>query len=99
MSKILDLTGQRFGKLVVLKRVDNKKHRHTNWLCKCDCGNETVVARGHLTSNHTKSCGCLKLETLDKNRYRHGLCANRLYYIHSSMKDRCYNKNNKRYKT
>lgn len=98
MGKFVDLTGQRFGRLTVVERVYSKKGRHTNWLCKCDCGNKTITTKQHLTSNHTKSCGCLKLETLNKNRFKHGLCESRLYYIHSSMKDRCYNKNNKRYK-
>ena len=39
MANIKDLTGQRFGKLVVLSRAENDKTKHTRWLCQCDCGN------------------------------------------------------------
>ena len=60
----VDLTGQRFGKLTVLAEADayyqrsgNKKRR---WLCKCDCGHETIVLQSNLTASHgTRSCGCL----------------------------------------
>ena len=61
-----DLTGQRFGKLIVTrfegvgKRNDGKKY--CNWLCKCDCGNETIIQTSYLTSGETKSCGCLQPE-------------------------------------
>ena len=64
MSKFVDLTGQRFHKLVVIRRVENKikpsGQQETAWLCHCDCGNETVVTTGHLKDGSTKSCGCLR---------------------------------------
>lgn len=56
--KKLDLTGQRYGKLTVLAPAENIKAR-TAWLCRCDCGKETVVPTHHLRSGHTRSCGCL----------------------------------------
>lgn len=62
-----DLTGQRFGKLVVLQRTENpQKQTHSTdyWLCRCDCGNETVVLGSNLTRGHTTSCGCKKLHDL-----------------------------------
>ena len=55
--KKLDLTGQRYGKLTVIAPADNIGSR-TAWLCRCDCGRETVVKTYHLRSGHTKSCGC-----------------------------------------
>ena len=55
--KKLDLTGQRYGRLTVLKPVENIDSR-TAWLCRCDCGAEAVVKTHHLRSGHTKSCGC-----------------------------------------
>lgn len=65
-----DLTGQRFGKLIVIERakVDEKeKHgKHAQWLCKCDCGNEVIVPSGRLKSGNTQSCGCLHKETVSK---------------------------------
>ena len=75
MSKIVDLTGQRFGKLVVIGRADdyvykNGKHR-TRWICQCDCGNITIVAQDKLKSGHTKSCGCLSRETASRNHKKY----------------------------
>jgi len=52
-----DHTGKRFGGLVVLKKLANKKS-HSNWLCKCDCGATTKVTNTRLVSGATKSCGC-----------------------------------------
>lgn len=60
-----DLTGMRFGQLTVIKRAATKYsargNQSTQWLCRCDCGRECVVAAGALTTNnHTRSCGCMK---------------------------------------
>lgn len=57
-TKKLDLTGQRFGKLTVLRQAENIGNR-TAWVCRCDCGRETVVLTSRLRSGHTASCGCL----------------------------------------
>lgn len=54
----LNLTGEKYGHLKVIRRVENIKER-TAWLCKCDCGNEIVVTTHDLRAGHTKSCGCL----------------------------------------
>lgn len=57
------MIGKRFGKLVVVERagthITPSGQRKVIWLCKCDCGNETVVQAQDLTAGHTKSCGCL----------------------------------------
>lgn len=55
----LDLIGQRFGKLVVLKRIENDDRGNTRWECRCDCGNILRIRGGALTTGNTKSCGCL----------------------------------------
>ena len=57
---VLDLTGRRFGRLVVISR-DKGRHSHrgeAHWLCRCDCGGLSVVRSDHLRSGHTASCGC-----------------------------------------
>lgn len=54
MSKFIDLTGQRFGKLTVIQRVGNKGSK---WLCKCDCGREKVVYGANLKQGKSTSCG------------------------------------------
>ena len=58
--------GKRYGHLVVLRevdkdknKIDKKKYRGALWECKCDCGNTTIVAGGHLRAGNVKSCGCL----------------------------------------
>lgn len=56
-----DLTGKVFGRLTVIKRVENKGG-DVQWLCQCECGNSVVVASKSLKSGNTKSCGCLKSE-------------------------------------
>lgn len=64
MGKLVDLTGQRFGRLIVLHRGDKVKHNETvKWYCKCDCGNYCWVDGPELRKGDTKSCGCLKAES------------------------------------
>ena len=65
MRAFIDLTGQTFNRLYVVKRVENKvlkshkKVEKIQYLCKCECGNECVVIGEDLKSGHIKSCGCL----------------------------------------
>lgn len=66
-KKRIDITGQRFGRLLAVKEVE-KKGKERCWLCKCDCGNEKTVRMLALRSGNTKSCGCLQKETLTKGR-------------------------------
>ena len=54
-----DLTGQRFGKLTVLKYAGSNRSR-SQWLCECDCGNKTIVNQMELSRGDTLSCGCLR---------------------------------------
>jgi hypothetical protein len=53
-----DLTGQRFGNLVVIKRRIDKEYVGTYWICSCDCGNKIETKSDYLTSDGPKSCGC-----------------------------------------
>ncbi|MDE7219307.1 MAG: hypothetical protein K2O45_06780 [Oscillospiraceae bacterium] len=53
----LDLAGQRFGRLTVVRPAENIGSR-TAWLCRCDCGGETVVKTCHLRGGKCTSCGC-----------------------------------------
>lgn len=61
-----DETGNRYGRLVVIKRVCNSKSRSAKWLCRCDCGNETTPNGFQLRNGQTKSCGCLRKELASK---------------------------------
>ena len=63
MGRIIDITGQRFGKLTVQYMCQERRNRQTVWHCLCDCGNETDVVSQALRSGHTKSCGCGNYDT------------------------------------
>ena len=58
MGKKVDLTGQRFGKLVVVKDV-GRKNGGVLWECLCDCGKHTNVVSNNLAIGNTESCGCM----------------------------------------
>lgn len=97
MSKLIDLTGQRFGRLVVVERADNSADGRARWLCKCDCGKEIVTYGSWLRNGDTKSCGCLKLDMFIKRSTKHGGRNSKLYRTWSSMLQRCNNPNDKDY--
>ncbi|MGM9911772.1 hypothetical protein [Floccifex sp.] len=65
-GKIHDLTGKRFGKLVVQSVSTKRIHGSVVWNCVCDCGKECMVSNASLISGNTTSCGCVK-EELEKN--------------------------------
>lgn len=96
-----DLTGQKFGRLKVLYRTEDKYYpsgRHdVQYRCICDCGNEVDVLGIHLRSGHTQSCGCFRVDTTKKNMTTHGKTNTRIYTIWKNMKERCNNKNHDDY--
>jgi hypothetical protein len=66
-----DLTGKRFGRLTAIVRCYQLPSPPTRWLCRCTCGNWTVVRQGELHAEKTQSCGCLQRErTGSRNRIR-----------------------------
>lgn len=91
MSKLIDLTGQRFGRLTVIEKAVSL-HGCTNavWLCRCDCGRMTVVRSTSLRKRVTTSCGCYRSEYWRKEMTTHGKCKDRLANIWYGMKERCY---------
>ena len=71
MGRFIDLSGKKFGRLTVLKRVPNLTNSNTKWLCQCECGNTIEVQGGHLKDGHTQSCGCFnKEQTIKSNKNR-----------------------------
>lgn len=88
-----DLVGQKYGKLTVVKMVDNENGKGYKWECLCECGKKTLVPTGSLISGNTKSCGNHK-----KGKSTHGMSKTRLYYIHKHMINRCTNSNYSNYK-
>jgi len=61
-APLIDITGLRYSKLFVKKRVEDyispSGIRFSQWLCQCDCGNETIARKTHLTDGTKTSCGC-----------------------------------------
>ncbi len=87
-----DLTGQRFGRLTVLKYLGESK-----WLCQCECGNYSSPKGYNLTNGITKSCGCLQRDIVSKQSTKHGMADTRIYKIWRNMKQRCSNPNATKY--
>ena len=70
MPAKLNLAGQRFSHLEVLEEIPMEERRNkkkVEWKCICDCGNITSVVTNYLTSGHTKSCGCRRVEAAKEN--------------------------------
>lgn len=89
-----DLTGKRFGRLVVKERSTQITGTGALWICQCDCGSISTVRAHSLISGSTQSCGCLNREISTT----HGKSNTRLYHIYTDMKRRCYDPRNKNYK-
>lgn len=88
----IDITGQRFGRLVALSFVERRK-RHAYWLCVCDCGQQITTFLGHLRRGNTQSCGCLKRERVSNAVTTHGLTLSPEWTSWNCMKQRCTNPN------
>lgn len=102
MAIATDIIGKRFGKLTVLRRGENNSRGEARWVCKCDCGRETLVITNNLNCGNTRSCGCTRVEKLNRFSYKHGAChrgkKERLYLVWRNMVGRCYDESNSEYK-
>lgn len=94
MKKYIDLTGQTFGRLTVLKRNGNDRDKTALWICECVCGNFVTVRSASLRSGKTRSCGCLARE----QSTTHSMSKTRIYNTWAKMKSRCNNPNTRSYK-
>lgn len=99
MSKLIDITGKRYGMLTVLEREKDYKEGKTYWRCKCDCGNIAIVWGGNLRNGQTKSCGCLRILAGQENNKKHNMSKTRLYNIWAGIKARCCHKSQPAYKS
>ena len=92
MPSMIDITGLRFGMLVVLKK-DESPHRKLRWWCKCDCGVTKSVDGSSLRGRRSTSCGCQRRDKLSESSITHGRSGTREYRIWKNIKARCLNKN------
>jgi hypothetical protein len=70
---IKDITGQKFGRLTVVKMTPEYSGRNAFWICECVCGTQIAVHRSELKKGSTKSCGCLRREAVSARNTTHGL--------------------------
>lgn len=110
MSALIDLTGQRFGRLTVLHRDANRIWQNgaisVRWVCRCDCGATVTVLANSLRKGATKSCGCAHEELCSQHHpnRKHGGSfqksgsGERLYRVWLGMRERCSNPKHNRYK-
>ena len=101
--KKIDLTGQKFGRLLVLGQANLVKGSRLYWDCSCSCGGFSVVRGSHLRGGNTSSCGCYQSECVAKRGRAgatHGQTARnrQLYGIHWKMLNRCNDPDNEAYK-
>lgn len=98
MSNSNNLINHRFGRLVVVEKVESR-NGHSMWKCQCDCGKFKVVMGYKLINGNTKSCGCYKSEFVANKNYKHGYGTtnNKVYNTYHHIKQRCNNSNNKDY--
>ncbi len=102
MPKAIDLSGNRYGRLMVIKKLGLVKNKRI-YECKCDCGNIKNISHSDLQSGRTKSCGCYRKEKMTEKNKTHGLSVEngeitRLFRIWSGVKTRVLNKKSPVYK-
>lgn len=101
----VDIIGNKYGRLTVIEKTNERKNGQIVWLCKCDCGNIYKSVGGNLKNGNTKSCGCYAKENSSKiakkyfknsgknnKGYKHGLTNTRLFRIWQNIKYRCFGK-------
>lgn len=89
MGALIDLTGKRFGRLLVISYAGNNARGKALWNCICDCGQKYVALGESLRRGDTQSCGCYHRERSAKCHTIHGGCGTRIFTIWRSMKARC----------
>lgn len=95
-NNFLDLTGQKFNRLLVLSLSDLRDScGKLTWYCQCDCGQSCRVSGSCLRRGQTQSCGCLMLQRTKEVNTKHGMRGSRTYRIWSGMLNRCRNANAK----
>jgi len=90
--KRIDITGQRFERLVAIEYIKDKK-----WRCLCDCGAVTFVVAHQLRSGRSGSCGCLRAESMRQTKRKHGMSNTPEWRTYYRMIDRCTNPRSARY--
>lgn len=96
MPRLIDLTGRKYGRLLVLRR-DGVMNGRPAWACLCDCGTERRVMAKCLRRGTTLSCGCYNKERIRETHTTHGQTNSRAYRVWQNMKNRCCDPTNSHY--
>jgi len=97
MPKIKPMIGIKYNRLTALKEV-RMGNRGMIYLFQCDCGNQKELCSSAVRSGHSKSCGCLRVETTSQNNTTHGAVNSSSYQTWQAMKTRCLNPKSSSYK-
>lgn len=93
MGRLIDLTGQRFTRLLVIERAGSYPNKAARWRCRCDCGNEVFSTGFHLVRGNVKSCGCYNRQKIGERSITHGAyrarCKTPDYIAYRGMLNRC----------
>lgn len=93
MSRLIDLSGQQFGRLTVIRRHAGALPRYgVHWDCVCACGSETVTHGTELKKGKARSCGCLQRELQGNKQRTHGMSGTPTFTAWARMKQRCYDR-------
>ena len=95
------MVGGIFGRLRVIKELGRTPDQKKLWKCMCECGGHAIAPTGALRSGNTKSCGCLQKEITIRRSTKHDFAhrdkPHLLFWVWSSMLQRCINEKNKKY--
>lgn len=94
-KNVPDITGQTFGRWLVVKQDGRGSHGEEQYLCRCSCGAERTLRRSSLTSGNSKSCGCFSRDAAISRGITHGRSNTRLYRIWAGIIQRCCNSRNR----
>ena len=92
MPAKLNLSGHRFGRLLVLSEADNKPNGKSQWHCRCDCGQNPLVGTAEMRNGEATSCGCLRRETTGLLHTKHNKSKTPEFRTWAAMINRCTNK-------
>lgn len=93
--RFIDLSGQRYGRLTITRYAGRTPPRVRHlWSCECDCGRQAVVRGDHLRSGLVVSCGCHRLELIQKRRLTHGKSGTPEHHTWKGLRGRCLNPRN-----
>jgi len=94
LGKGKDISKQRFGRLIAIEPIAERKRAHIVWECLCDCGEKCFISSYRLRNGETRSCGCL----YDEHNTTHGKSKTRIYKAWAHMIQRCENPNHPQFK-